>query len=325
MQGIIVGVLRGGPSNEHEVSLESGHAVMSNLPPERFTVRDIYIDKQGNWNERGRAADPARVLGGIDVAYITLHGEYGENGELQRMLEKFGVPYTGADPLGSFMSMHKALSKAKAREAGIKVARDVLVENPEDAEAAAHEIVRTFAQPVVVKPVRWGSSTGVSVVGGFLPVYQAISTLFEQGSGMVLVEELIRGTEATAGVVDSLRGERIYALPPVEIIPAQSAGFFSYDAKYSGETREIVPGRFPKKVADELRAAAAAMHDALGLRHYSRSDFIVAPSGVYYLETNGAAAVGLASQSLMPKSLAAVGIRLPDFFSHVVDLALAGR
>jgi D-alanine-D-alanine ligase len=325
MQGTVVGVLRGGPGHEHEVSLASGHSVISNLPPERFSVRDIYIDKEGNWNERGRRADPARVLAGIDAAFVTLHGEYGENGELQRMLERFGVAYTGADPLGSFLSMHKALSKQRARELGIKVARDILVEQAEDAERAAHEAIRKFPQPVVVKPVRWGSSAGVSVVGGFLPVYEAIASLFERGCGTVLVEELIRGTEATAGVVDGLRNERLYALPPVEILPPEQAGFFSYEAKYSGESKEIVPGRFPRKVAEELQDAARAMHDALGLRHYSRSDFIVAPSGVYYLETNGAVGVGLTGESLLPKSLAAVGISLGHFFEHVLGLAMKGK
>ncbi len=325
MTGTIVAVLRGGTSPEHEVSLESGSAVIRNLSASRFNVRDIYIDKAGQWHERGRTTEPARVLSATDVVWNSLHGEHGESGEMQRMLESFGVKYTGADSFGSFLSMHKALSKAKAREAGLLVAKDVLVERAEDAEAAAREVIRSFPQPVVVKPVRWGSSAGVSIVGGYQPVYRAITDLFEKGSDMVLVEELIRGTEATAGVVDDLRNERVYALPPVEIIPPQQADFFTYDAKYSGETQEIVPGRFPKKVTDALRDAAVKMHDALGLRHYSRSDFIVSPRGVYYLETNSAAAVGLTEQSLLPKSVAAIGMTFPDFLTHVVDLALVGR
>src|SRR3989338_7571606 len=102
MRGTVVGVLRGGPSREHEVSLKTGAAILANLSPERFLARDIYIDKAGTWHERGRPLDPARALRGVDVAMIGLHGEYGEDGQVQKLLEQFGVPYTGANSFGSF-------------------------------------------------------------------------------------------------------------------------------------------------------------------------------------------------------------------------------
>lgn len=316
----VIGVLRGGPSREHDVSLKTGHAIAANLPADQFTVKDIYIDKQGVWHDRGRAVTPAHALRAVDAVLIGLHGEFGEDGEVQKLLEQCGVPYAGARPLPSFRAMHKVLAKHEAREIGLKVARDVFVERAEDAEDMAKLIIRTLPQPVVVKPIRWGSSVGVQIVGGFQPVHHAIRDLFAEGAEGVLVEERIRGTEATAGVIENLRNEDLYALPPVEIVPPAD-DFFSYDSKYNGATREIVPGRFPRKVTEEMQDAARRIHRALDLRHYSRSDFIVSSNGVYYLETN--TLPGLTSESLLPKALASVGVTFPDFLAHLVGLAQA--
>lgn len=315
----VVGVLRGGPSREHEISLRSGAAILANLPEERYLARDIYIDKKGVWHDRGRATTPERVLRQLDVALIGLHGEYGEDGEVQKILERFGVPYTGADSFGSYIAMHKVMAKARATEAGLLTPESVYIERAENIESGAHEAIRTFHQPVVVKPVGWGSSVGVSIVGGYAPVLAAIEKLFAEGAQSVLVEEYIRGREASAGVVEGLRGEKLYAFPSIEIIPP-AGEFFNYTNKYDGSTREIVPGNFTRVVSEELQRAAKVMHRALGLRHYSRSDFIITPKGIYYLETN--TLPGLTNGSLTPKALAAVGVSFRDFLSHLVNLAL---
>jgi D-alanine-D-alanine ligase len=320
MYGTVVGVLRGGPSSEHDVSLLSGHAVVANLPRDRYTVRDIYIDKKGEWYERGKVHMPSDILRTIDVVVSTLHGEYGESGELQRLFEQLGIPYVGANSLHSYMSLHKVLAKEKAKEVGIKTPKYYLVQVSADIDAITYEIVRTLAQPVVIKPVTGGSSIGVEIVGGYAQVHAALSKLLAEQKE-ALVEELIRGVEATVGVVEGLRGEDMYVLPPVEIIPHGSA-HFSYDSKYSGMSQEIIPGRFSKEVQKELMAAAKSMHQALGQKHYSRSDFIVSKSGVHFLELNSAVATGLTKESLLPKSLASVGVTFPEFLSHVVDRAM---
>lgn len=306
MRGTIVGVLRGGPSREHEVSLATGHAVLQALPRERYTVRDIYIDREGVWHERGLATSPASVLPTIDVAIIALHGEYGEDGQVQKMLEQYGTPYTGSDPFASFVGMHKVLTKERARSLGINVPRSVFIEDEANAASAVHEIIRTYPQPVIVKPARWGSSVGVTAPAGYQPVHQAVTGLLKENAGGALVEERVRGTEATVGVVEHLRGEELYALPPVEIIASS----------------HVTPGRFPKAIAAELEELAKRMHRELGMRHYSRSDFIVSPKGIYYLETNSLP--GLTTESLMPKALDSVGISLTHFLEHILGLALEG-
>lgn len=319
MRGTIVAVLRGGPSREHEVSLKSGHAILTHLPKGRFTTRDIYIDKSGVWHERGVPTTPDRVLRGVDVVLLGLHGEYGEDGEVQKLLEQFGVPFAGSASFPSYVAMHKLLSKEKAEAVGLLTPKYAYIEENSDIAAIALEVNRTFMQPVMVKPVRWGSSVGVSMVYGHAPLETAVRALMAEGAGGVLIEEFIRGTEATVGVVEGLRNEVLYGLPPVEIIPPEK-DFFSYDAKYGGVTQEICPARFPRSVTEQLISHAKTMHHELGLRHYSRSDFMVSPKGIYYLETN--TLPGLTEESLLPKALTSVGVTLPDFFSHLADLAL---
>ena len=318
MHGTVVGVLRGGPSREHEVSLKTGHAILSHLPKDKFTARDIYIDKAGQWHIQGKPVSPADALRSLDAVIIGLHGEYGEDGEVQKLLERFGVPYTGSSAFPSYLAMHKMLAKQKALEHNVLTPKYSFIEPGADIDAAVAHVIRTFHQPVVVKAVRWGSSVGVSVAGGYMDVHKAVSEILHEAEG-VLVEELIRGREATAGVVEGLRGEALYSLPSIEIVPP-SDDFFSYDAKYSGKSQEITPGRFSKKEKEELARLSRVMHEALGLRHYSRSDFIVSPRGIYYLETN--TLPGMTAESLLPKSLAAVGVQFPDFLEHLVGLAL---
>jgi D-alanine-D-alanine ligase len=322
MRGTVVAVLRGGPSREHDVSLKTGHAILSNLDQSLFSPRDIFIDRKGVWHERGLPTTPERILPTVDVVLLGLHGEYGEDGEVQKLLERFGVPYAGADSFGSYLAMHKVLAKERARELGVRTPRYYFVEPDSDVHAIAYAINRSFMPPVVVKPIRWGSSVGVSMVHGYAPLVSALTDLLASGAGGVLVEERIRGTEATAGVVEGLRGEALYALPPIEIIPPES-DFFSYTAKYTGITKEICPGRFPKNITEELQRLARTMHEGLSLRHYSRSDFIVSPKGIYYLETN--TLPGMTEESLLPKSLAAIGVKFTDFLSHLVSLALGKR
>jgi D-alanine-D-alanine ligase len=300
--------------------LKTGHAIAQALDPSRYTVRDIYIDKKGVWHKRGLATTPADALRAVDVAVIGLHGEYGEDGEVQKVLERLGVPYTGSDSTSSFLAMHKALAKERAIAAGVLTPKFRFVEESHNLDAAAADVIRSFHQPVVVKPVRWGSSVGVSIVHGLLELKNAIAKLLAEGSGGVLVEELIRGREATAGVVEGLRGEALYSLPTIEIVPPEKSPFFDYSSKYDGSTQEICPGRFSKEEAAEMYRIAKLMHGELGLRHYSRSDFIVSPRGIYYLETN--TLPGMTEQSLLPQSLAAVGVKFADFLEHLIDLSL---
>ena len=135
--------------------------------------------------------------------------------------------------------------------------------------------------------------------------------------------QYIPGIEATVGVIDNYRNEETYALPPIEIRPKNKT-FFDYEAKYGGATNEIVPGNFEYEDKLKLEDIAKKVHNVLGLRHYSRADFIVSPSrGIYVLEAN--TLPGLTEESLLPKALKAVGASMSHFFNHVLQLAIAGK
>lgn len=292
--------------------------MLAHLPKDRYEPRDIYIDTQGQWHDRGRPTAPDKVLQQVDVVLNGLHGEYGEDGELQKLLESFGVSYTGSDLLGARFAMHKLLAKQRATEAGLLTPRFFYVERIEDAPHMAAKINRTFIPPVVIKPVGWGSSIGVSLVGGHVHILRAIEDLFAQGASGVLVEQYIRGREAAVGVIEGLRTEKLYGLPVTELIPP-AGDFFSRDSRYSGKTIQNCPGNFSRVESEELRRAAKVIHRALGLRHYSRSDFIVSPRGIYYLETD--ALPDITRHSSLSKSLSVAGISLPEFLHHVIGLA----
>lgn len=323
MGKIVVGIVRGGASSEHDVSLASAAALKNALSHEEekghLTLIDIFIDREGVWHVRGVPKSPERALVGIDVVLNALHGEYGEDGTIQRLLERTSTPYTGSAAYPSTLAMNKAAAKREVARAGVLVPRSKELAVSESLDKEVLDLFRSFPQPCVVKPVSAGSSVGVSVVRSFEELKSGVKKAF-QSCAKVLVEEYIEGREATCGIVDSFRGQNHYILPPVEIIPPQDASFFNYEAKYGGESIERCPGNFSPEDMQTLGHAALTAHTVLGLRHYSRSDFIVSKRGVYFLEVNSLP--GMTPESLFPKSLTAIGSSLPEFTTHLVGIAL---
>ncbi|MBL7045022.1 MAG: D-alanine--D-alanine ligase [Parcubacteria group bacterium] len=319
MQKIKVGVLRGGPSNEYDVSLKTGGSVLRNLPEEKYDIRDIFISKNGEWHFRGIPFAPEKIINQVDVVFNAMHGEYGEDGTIQQLLDTFSVPYTGSTAFSSAIGMNKLLTKQGMENYDIDMPDHIVIEASDDLEKDIFDIFRSFSMPAIVKPVSGGSSVGVTIAKSFDDlrdgVYKALGHCPK-----VLIEEYINGREVTCGVVEGFRGEDIHALMPVEIIIQEKSNFFDYTAKYSGKTQEVCPAHFDKVIKDEIQRLAKEVHKALGLRHYSRSDFIVSPRGIYFLEVN--TLPGLTEESLMPKALDAGGTKLPNFLDHVVGLAM---
>jgi D-alanine-D-alanine ligase len=329
-----IGVVRGGPCSEYEVSLRTGAAVINSLDKEKYEPLDIIISKGGIWHIHGLEIEPHSAVRRVDVIFNALHGYYGEDGKIQQILEAHGIPFTGSGSLSSAIAMAKHLAKETFRRAGLKTPAHVLLENKigqvegrggVDATKALLLAHSKFALPYIVKPVSGGSSEGVSIVRSRGELADALEKAFEKGDS-VLIEEFISGVEATVGVIEGFRGQALYTLPAVEI--RTSGGFFDYEAKYGSkvemQTRslEIVPATFSPSIKKELEHLAIAAHEALGLSHYSRSDFIVSPHrGIFILETNSLP--GLTDESLVPKALAAVGSSLSELADHLVSLALS--
>lgn len=317
MSKLRVAVLRGGPSSEYDVSLKTGASVLKHLDREKYQPLDVFIDKDVKWHVDGVATDPLDLRHRADVAWNALHGSYGESGEVQRLLESIDVPYTGSGVVASAVAMHKAKAKEVFVRHGLSVAPGIEVELSVVNDGDVREIFRSLPPPYIVKPISGGSSVGMSIAYSISELHDALMRASEHSSN-VLIESMIRGREATCGIIDGFRGERFYALMPIEIVPSQDSSFFDYDAKYSGKSQEICPGRFSLEESVAIQDAARKAHVALGARHYSRSDFIVTPKNIYILEINTAAAVGLTEESLMPKALAAVGCSLKEFLDHVI-------
>lgn len=315
----IVGVLRGGPRHKHKVSLETGHAIFSQLPEQRYQTRDIFIDTQGAWYVAGRPVSPEQALNTIDIAFPVLFSEYGT---IQKECERYGVPYVGANSAASAFTLHNVLSKECAREQGIKTPRYTLIDAVEGEDRKISEIISTFFQPVIIKPVRHTSSVGASIVSGYVQLYRAVIDMLALDVGSVLVEEYISGRRVTVVVIEGLRNEELYTPPPVEITPMSDEYFSTTSVRSSEDVRHICPAPFPTNVSEELMSAARTMHHALGIRHYSLSDLIVSPRGVYYLGTK--TLPYLTQQSPLPISLEAVGVSMSDFLEHITSLARHG-
>ena len=318
-----VAVLRGGPSSEYDVSLKTGEAVLKNLPS-KYEGVDVFISKDGKWHVHGIEKNPADALRHVDVAFVALHGQYGEDGKVQRILEHMKVPFTGSQAFPSALAMNKHHTKNALKHLKDKVrfAWHKVFSREDIKQKGLHELFREIPHPSVIKPNSAGSSVGVTVVKIFFDLEPAIERAFEHGD-TIIIEEFIEGREATCGVVDHFRGERHYALLPIEILP--SSQFYDYHSKYvSEDTRYVIPGSFDDSIKKAIQEAARAVHRDLGLRHYSRSDFIVHPKrGVYFLEVN--TLPGMTPHSLIPKSIEAIGSSFSDFLDHVITLAREKR
>ena len=248
--------------------------------------------------DKAKAEDRVLVLG--------LHGGRAENGELQAMCEMRGVAFTGTGSASSNLAFDKTAAKRFAAIAGVKAPDGIALDNIDAAFAEYGKLI--------AKPARDGSSYGLIFVNA---KQDLVAVRNASKTEEYLIEPFVAGTEATCGVLERSDGT-IMPLPPVEIIPGEGA--FDYTAKYLlKSTQEICPGRFSPEVTAALMDQAQRAHRALSCSGYSRSDFIVSPKGLVYLETN--TLPGLTAASLYPKALKAQGIDFADFLRDQIVLA----
>lgn len=317
-----IAVLRGGPSSEYDISLKTGRAVINALK-DQHKVTDITIDKSGRWYKGGIEFSPVVALRDIDVVFNAMHGEYGEDGKVQQILQSINKPFTGPKILGAALAMHKGRAKEIFKEHGLKTPKYFVIKRNDDVEKTAFEIFRSMQMPVIVKPLDRGSSVGISIARDFESLVDTITSLFVY-TDKLMIEEYITGKEGTVGVVEKFRDQDVYALLPIEIITPAHKDFFDYECKYDGSTQKLCPGSFSREESLAMQEAAIKAHKALGLRHYSRTDFIVHPKrGIFVLETN--ALPGLTSESLLPRALEPIGSSYQEFLNHVINIAIDER
>ena len=296
--------------------------MMAALPEDKYETRDILIDKQGLWHLRGTPATPARALSQVDVVLNALHGGVGEDGTVQRMLDRAGVPYAGSRALSSGLSLNKIRAREVLQDAGIPMARAVSfsLENQMSTQDMAEAIFSAFGPPYVVKPPNEGSSQGIRIARSIRNLPDMIGdTLDEYGSA--LVEEYLVGAHATVVLVEHFRNEPLYVFPPAHTDLPKGVLYFDPTSENS-PARHTVPSRFPQDIKTKIAEITRKAHEALRLAHYSDSDFVVTRRGPILLEVN--AFPGLHEHSAFPKMLEAVGSSLREFLEHLIMLARKG-
>ena len=306
-QALKVALIMGGTSSEREVSLKSGRAVAKALEalPHAVETFDPATD----------LADLVRRAGEFDVALVMLHGPGGEDGRLQGLLDLVGLPYQCAGVLGCALAMDKPRAKELFRAAGIPVAPDLVLRRGDP--DPARRVLSELGLPMVIKPAREGSSFGISMVRRAEELAPAITAAFKLDR-VILAERLLEGRELTASVVGN---RELTALPLIEIIPGEQSAFFDFTAKYTpGGSQEICPAQVDPEITQRVQELGLAAHRALGLKGYSRTDFILTDQGPFALETN--TIPGMTETSLLPQAAAAAGMDFPTFIDKLLNLAL---
>ena len=293
LKGKKVAVLLGGPGPEREVSLRSGAAVARALRSLGALVEEVDVK-----NSSLSLPEP------IDLAYNMIHGTFGEDGQIQEILERQGIPYTGEGVAGSQLAFDKILSKRKFDEHGVPTGRWHVI--------AAGQKPR-FEVPFVVKSPRQGSSVGVHIIKDSADLDAALEDCFRFGEA-VIVEEFFAGRELTVGILGDV------ALPVIEIVPRE--GFYDYQHKYTkGASEYFVPAPIGDEATQAVQYAALAAKRALGLEIYSRVDVILASDGsLNVLEIN--TIPGMTETSLLPKAAAAAGLDFPTLCERIASLSM---
>lgn len=292
-----IGVLMGGLSTEREISLRSGRAVCQALISKGYNAVAIDV---------GRDVAEKIAKEKIDIAFIALHGKYGEDGAIQGLLEIIGIPYTGSDVLASALAINKILAK--------KIFMLNKIPTPEFAVVCGGKAIQAIQMPVIVKPNSQGSTIGVTVVKNKTYLAKAVKKALRYDD-TVLIERFVKGREITVGILNSK------ALPVVEIRP--KIGIYDFTAKYTkGATEYIAPAPLPKMLEKKAGEVALKAFNSLGCRGSARVDIMLDNKNrPYVLEVN--TVPGMTELSLLPKAAACAGISFSNLVEKILLDAIA--
>lgn len=324
-------VICGGLSNERDISLLSGRQVYQNLDTKKYNAYLVDVSqtgwkildqsKAGNFlKEKKRTLSLVTFSGmmkkiaeSADVAFLALHGQFGEDGQIQALFDIVGIPYTGSGVLGSSLAMDKYRSTQLAEYVGLDVPKSLLVFKTDLTPTLYTKIEKVLGFPCFVKPNRSGSSVGSGIATNKAILKEKLQDAFSHDSE-VIIQERIVGRELTCAVFGNT-GLTVTPFPPVEI--KTDALFFDRNVKYDSKTIELCPAPLSKTQTKHIQEYASVIHQALGCNGVTRSDFILADSGIfYYLETN--TIPGLTETSLAPKEARAYGLS----FKEYIDLQI---
>ncbi len=308
-----VGVLMGGPSSEREISIKSGKAVCKALEAKRIDYVPMELMPGPNTNGYKESVAAKLALLKIDVAFIALHGEFGEDGTVQELLEKMKIPYTGSSSSASRVAMNKITAKEMFKSKNIPVARhEILAKDNFNKGCDINTYFKNLGPSLVVKPSNGGSSIGLNIVSNRKDLKAAIDDAFKYDNRLI-IEEYISGREITVGIIEDA------ALPIVEILPKRK--FFDFTAKYqNGLTEYIVPAKIEGSIYENCQDIGLRAHKVLSARSFSRVDIILnKKKGPVVLEVN--TIPGFTETSLLPKAARAIGMEFEDLCLKILESA----
>lgn len=292
-----IGVIMGGISSEREISLRSGKSIVENIDKNKYEVVSIVIDKK---------EDIINKVKGIDFALLALHGQFGEDGTVQSVLQTLGIPYSGCGPLSSAMCMDKDVTKSILKSKGIRNAAWINLTKNDPIE---FDKINELGYPVVVKPTHGGSSVATFIVKEEKEIKKCVEEAFKWDTE-VMIEKFIKGDEITCPVY----GDKM--LPVIAIKPKSE--FFDFASKYEDGGAEEVVVELEAELHKEVEKMALATYKALKCEVYSRVDMIITPEGVpYILEVN--TLPGMTKNSLIPKSAAALDIDFTKLIDMIIE------
>ena len=284
-----IAVFMGGISSEKEVSVRTGTAILNSLIRQGYNAYGVILDKDNLLT--------AFIENEYDLAYLALHGEYGEDGRIQGLLDILGKKYTGCSMISSAVSMDKDLTKKIAQAVGVRTPKSYTKENLEDVDKF----------PIVVKPSTEGSTVGLYICHNKEELLDAVE---KSGDKDLVIEEFIKGEELTVGV---LEGEPLGVL---KITP--KIGLYDYKSKYTaGMTEYEYPAKISEKSYQEAMEYATIIHNSLKMKGVSRSDFILKDGELYFLEVNSCP--GMTETSLVPKLATLKGYTFDDITRKIVE------
>ncbi|KKX33026.1 D-alanine--D-alanine ligase family protein [Rhizobium sp. LC145] len=348
MTRLRIAVLFGGRSSEHDVSVMSGTNVMRAFDPQKYDALPVFVTREGRWLQsrfgngdlerpatgieiclvpggRGRflmiGPDGKTAEGGrIDILFPVLHGLHGEDGAVQGLCEVARVPLAGCGILGSATALDKDIAKQLLKAAGLPVARSVTIH--QEVSPVLEELEGELGLPLFIKPARQGSSVGVRKVSGSQEFAPALAEAFEHDRKL-LAEEFIAGREIECSVLEDTKGG-LFVSRPGEIVPAESHGFYSYDAKYIDEAGAAlkVPAELSPEVEGRMREMAARAFRALGCDGMARVDFFL--MGDMRLVVNEVNTIpGFTDISMYSKAMAASGVGYSEIIDRLVEHGMA--
>jgi D-alanine-D-alanine ligase len=316
-----IGIFCGGFSSEWEISLKSAQTIQDNFP-DGYSIVKIIVSREG-WKAElpeGKVdfdLNTMRIMGSvpkrIDVGIVYVHGDPGENGKVQALLEMQSVPYLNSGPLASALSFDKWYCNQFIKGFGINVAGSLFLNTKNQFTSA--EIIEKLGLPLFVKPSDSGSSYGISKVKTEDELKPALDKAFEEGR-TVVIESFLDGTEVTCGVYRRKSG--IHALPLTEI--ASENEFFDYEAKYLGKSQEITPARVSDPIRDEVQKQAKFIYELLKLRSIARIDFMVVQGVPHVIEVN--TTPGFSPASIVPQMIKCEGGTIHDFWKEILEVEL---